>query len=298
MMIKAGSEVIEDIRAYSGRALGRATASFRSLPDFLVIGTQKGGTTSLFQYLVQHPDVSKATRKEIHYFDLHFRKGLRWYKSFFPLNSTREYHLRRTGNALIAGEATPFYLFHPLIPGRVKEVLPKARLIVLIRDPVERAFSHYNHIISRRQIGLSFREVVEREIQHLNCEPEWDSYQSTIDISGYGIIARGFYAEQLERWLCHFPRTQMLVLKSEDLFSDPHLVILNTYKFLKLEVQECQYFPVHNRGKYIDHIDSSTRRILESIYEPHNQKLNVLLGDSFSRWDHSRGLSSGHSSGE
>lgn len=278
-------EIVEDVLTHGRHIMGHVTASFRTLPDFLVIGTQKGGTTSLFKYLVQHPHVAKMFRKEIHYFDLNFSRGIRWYKSFFPLNASRERHLKMTGQPLIAGEATPFYLFHPLIPGRVKEILPKIRLIALLRDPVERAFSHYHHLVGRRRETQSFQEVVEREI-HWNSEDlrsiaRSDSHHNTSDILRFGLVARGFYAEQLERWLLHFSRTQILIIKSDDLFSTPGSVVSEVYKFLELDSYKCQDFPVHNRGEYIDRMDARTRELLDRIYEPHNARLAELTGISF-----------------
>src|SRR5215470_750369 len=133
-------------------AARRATASARALPDFLIIGAQKAGTTSLYAYLTAHRDVRPAGRKEVHYFDLGFTAGAElgegWYRSMFPLRARLALDGRRTGRPVRTGEASPYYLFHPAAPQRAAALVPEARLLVLVRDPVERAWSHYRHEVA------------------------------------------------------------------------------------------------------------------------------------------------------
>ena len=126
----------------------RVTARHRMLPTFIIIGAQRAGTTTLFFYLRSHPDIegpkpadsSVSWPKELHFFDEHFAKGVDWYRAFFPLERSRA-RARAEGHDLITGEATPYYLFHPLVPERVATTVPDVRLIVLLRDPIERAYS-------------------------------------------------------------------------------------------------------------------------------------------------------------
>src|SRR5262249_27856015 len=141
--------------------------------DFVIIGTQRGGTTSLYRYLIDHPDVAGAMlTKEVHYFDTNLRRGPGWYRAFFPTKAARDRHRRRTGRELVAGEASPYYLFHPLVPDRAHELLPDAKLVVMLRDPVERAFSHHGHEVELGYEQLGFAEALDREPERLAGELE------------------------------------------------------------------------------------------------------------------------------
>src|SRR5690348_836405 len=146
------------------------TSPVRLLPDFLVIGAQRGGTTSLYQYLQVHPFIEPATTKEVHFFDRRFHKGLAWYRGHFPtaLEKYRAEHLR--GGMFLTGEATPSYLFLPYIPKRVVRVLPHARFIVLLRNPVERAYSHYRHAVELGHEHLAFEEAIKNQAARIDHE--------------------------------------------------------------------------------------------------------------------------------
>ena len=115
---------------------------WRCLPDYLLIGAQKCGTTSLYNYLVSHPEVRRCLRKEVGYFDQHFDRGLAWYLAHFPMKSF-------VGFQQVTGEATPDYYYSPQAPQRAHLVMPQAKLIILLRNPVDRAHSQYWHLFSR-----------------------------------------------------------------------------------------------------------------------------------------------------
>src|SRR2546423_13513556 len=123
----------------------RLTHKIRIIPDFLIIGGQKCGTTSLYYYLIEHPNIAPAVRKQMHFFDNRFKKGFGWYKSNFPTIFSKWYKTFLHKQKFVSGEATPYYLFHPLAASRVHQFLPDVKLIVLLRNPVNRAYSHYNH---------------------------------------------------------------------------------------------------------------------------------------------------------
>ncbi len=215
-----------------------ATRKRRILPSFLIIGAQRAGTTSLFRYLLAHPDVAGPSGgdaavwwvKETHFFDEKFTKGVDWYRSFFPLAATRERY-RKRGHDLQAGEATPYYMFHPAVPARVAATLPDARLIALLRDPVERAYSHYQMMSRTGREKLDFEEAVAAEPERL-AGVEEALMSETVQVlpSGHrahhqhrhrAYFSRGLYADQLERWLEHFDREQLLVVGTEDLLGPP-----------------------------------------------------------------------------
>lgn len=190
------------------RRLRRATAFARRLPDFLVIGGARCGTTSLFMYLADHPSFRSPEVKEIGFFDREWARGLGWYRSHFPLAT------RPRG---ITGEATPEYLFHPRASERAASVVPGAKLVVLLRDPVDRAYSHYQLKVASGFETLSFEEALEAEEERIaeGVAAMHAGERPTDDAANFSYLARGRYAEQLARWLEHYPRERLLVLSSE-----------------------------------------------------------------------------------
>lgn len=261
--------------ARAARLLGRAaTAPLRALPDFIIIGTQKGGTSSLYAALAGHPRVAPAPRKEVHFFDRHHRSLLP-YRRNFPL--------RRRGRPL-SGEATPYYLFHPLVPERVRAAVPGVRLISLLRDPVERAYSHHAHETRLGFEELPFREAVEAEGRRLAGEEERlrrdPSYRSHAH-RHHSYLARGVYVDQLLAWRRYFPAEQMLVLGSEALFEDPAGTLQKVLAFLGLEDPPALALPERNKGSYAAPLDPALRDRLRDYYRPHNERLYEYLGRDF-----------------
>jgi hypothetical protein len=276
-------------RARLRRRYRLATRRARVLPSFLIIGAQRAGTTSLLDALRRHPDVTGPTsgeefvrlNKEVHFFDQRFENGIDWYRSFFPLTARRRL-ARLAGRDLVAGESTPYYLFHPEVPARVASTMPDVKLIALLRNPVERAYSHYQH---KRRLGrekLSFEEAVAAEETRL--------------AGGEGLILthrryrrhhfhrayfhRGLYAEQLERWLALFPRDQLLVLRSEDFFAHGAETYAEVLEFLGARPWDGARFRHRNKASYAP-IDPALRAELEERYAEPNARLAELLGRDF-----------------
>src|SRR6187397_1377370 len=127
---------------------GRATSSLRALPDFLILGAQKAGTTALYSYLRRHPAIVGPSWKEVSFFDRHYARGEAWYRGNFPTRLRHALAERRAHARAIAGEASPSYVFHPSAPERVAALVPDARLIALVRNPIDRALSHYHHEVA------------------------------------------------------------------------------------------------------------------------------------------------------
>ena len=256
-----------------------ATAPVRTLPDFLIIGAQKCGTTFLYQLLVQHPYVKPAFAKEVHYFDLNFRRDDNWYRSHFPLQM-------RKSRTYITGEASPYYLFHPHAPRRASTVVPDVKLVVLLRNPVDRAYSHYQHQVKRVVQGqtpetLSFEEAIEVEkrilpgevSKMLRCEYY---YSSTHRTRSY--LSRGIYIDQLLAWSRFFPRERMLILKSEDLFSDTTNVLERMLGFLEIPHWAPETYSIPNKREYPG-VSPLIWQRLDEYYKPHNQRLYEYLGE-------------------
>ena len=189
------------------------------LPDFLGLGTQKGGTTSLHQWLSTHPQVFLPACKEVHYFDLQPEQPPQWYARHFQEAQPKQ----------ACGEITPFYLFHPDVPARIHRVVPEVRMIVLLRDPVERALSQVFHARKRGFEKLKLEEALEAESSRLQSgDPE--------SLQKHSYVSRSRYLDQLNRYETLFPREQLLVLQSEQLFADPESIWNEILNFLRLEM--------------------------------------------------------------
>jgi len=186
----------------AGRAYGRAALPLPlgRLPEFLIIGGQRCGTTSLYRYLARHPSVRAATGKELQFLSLHHGRGLRWYRGHFPVRPA----------GVLSFEASPYYLFDPDVPTRAAELLPDARFIALLRDPADRAYSHYLHSRAYGVEPLSFADA-------LDAEPERLATGGHTARRRYSYVARGRYAEQLSRWFGAVGRARVLVVRTEQL---------------------------------------------------------------------------------
>jgi hypothetical protein len=269
---------------WSAQAYARPTAGLRLLPDYLIIGAQRAGTTSLHRYLIQHPGVRTTLRtKGVHFFDTGYGRGMSWYASRFPTRLTAWYVARRHGVELRTGEASPYYLFHPQVPARVAEHLPQVKLIALLRDPVGRAYSHYQHEAARGFETLSFEEAIEAEPARLAGEEERmlaEPLYHSFAHQHHSYLARGRYAEQLERWLARFDERQLLVLSSERFFAEPEATFARVLEFLELPAFPPGAFERHNGYDYRTMGEEVRGRLAEHFREP-NRRLYELLGDDF-----------------
>jgi len=250
-------------------AFGTATARARPLPDFLVLGAQKAGTTALYSYLRRHPGITGPSWKEVSYFDRHYARGPAWYRGNFPLR-----------RAELVGEASPSYLFHPLAPERAAALVPGARLIALVRDPVERAYSQYQHSVDFGREPLSFEEALDREEERLEGEVERlcaDPRYFSSAWWDHTYVARGLYAEQLERWYAAFPHEQLLVLANEELSERPAETYARVLEFLGAPPHELDAYPRVFDRDYEEMLPDTRRRLSACFAEP-NRRLFELLG--------------------
>jgi hypothetical protein len=270
-----------------------ATSGRRLLPAFLVIGAQPTGAMSLFNALCRHPQVACPTpanddvewSKELHFFDDNFWRGIGWYRSHFPLAASARV-MRRLGRDLVPGEITPSYILHPAAPERAAATLPSARLIALLRDPIERAYAHYDNMKRQGLENLSFEHAVAAEDERLAGEEERllaDPRYGSGRYRNYAYIKRSLYADQLERWLACFPREQLLVLRAEDFVEDPGAVFAEAVAFLGLRPWRPLSFGAPYRLVSPD-IDRAFRVRLEERFAEPNARLARLLGRDFA-WD-------------
>ena len=260
-------------------AYGRATAQLRALPDFLILGAQKAGTTALYSYLRRHPAIVGPWWKEVSFFDRHFARGESWYRGQFPTRAQRRLVTRRTGAEVLAGEASPGYLFHPFAADRVAALLPTARLIALLRNPVDRALSHYNHEVAFSREPLSFEEAIAAEPERMRGELERMRDPSYFSHAWWNFtyVGRGRYAEQLERWLAVFPRERILVLASNELLERPAKTYARVLEFLGVPPHRLESYPRMFERDYAQ-MDPATRRMLADEFAEPNRRLYELLG--------------------
>lgn len=261
--------------------LRRATWFNRALPSFLIIGAQKCGTTSLYEYLVEHPQIWEAHTKEPHFFsggldpsiDL-FQKGELWYRANFPLKSV----MQPGGHTF---DATPLYLFNPLVPKRISELIPKAKLIAVLRNPTERAISHYFHEKRLHREPLDIAEAMAAEEKRLAPKLENKDYKSETFIH-LSYKSRGLYLEQIERFLDYFPRENLLILSSEGTLQTPRETLRRICEFVDVD-PNYQFSNLNPRNIAPNRVDVPTEvyNYLDNYFAPHNQRLYDFLGERY-----------------
>lgn len=256
----------------------------RALPDLLIIGTQRGGTSSLYRYLGAHPSVHASIRKETEFFSSRFALGETWYRAHFP-TEVRLTLDRRIGRQPITFEATPDYLLHPLAAERSAQTLPDASLIALLRDPVSRARSHHQHMTRLGFESLSFEEALEAEEERTGrdlARSLEDPEYRPVHYLRFSYRQRGYYAEQLERWLRAYPRERLLVLQSSGLYHDPRGSYQQVVSFLGLPEWSPASFPNYSyregTPRPTPEPESESLGRLRRHYAPYDQKLTNLLG--------------------
>ena len=262
--------------------LGRWSAQSRVLPSFLIAGGQRCGTTSLYLALAAHPAVLKAVlHKGVHYFDVDYHRGIDWYRGHFPLRSTARRVTDRFGVQAQAFESSPYYMYHPLAAERIAAALPDVRIIVLVRDPVERAYSQYVHEVARgfeteRDFGVALAREKGRlagQERRLCDDPGYHSHAH----QHHAYVERGQYVEHLTRLAAVFGRQRIHVVESELFFTTPEPVYDSILTFLGLPDFGYPRFARHNaraRGPMPDDV----RRRLTEHFVPYTERLAGWLG--------------------
>ena len=263
----------------------RVTSPMRVLPDFLIIGFHKCGTTSLYDHLCRHPHIAPAFNKEIHFFERRYLRGEYWYRAHFPTVFKKWV---RQGHFL-TGEASPGTVFNPRSAERVKRTVPGARMIVLMRNPVDRAFSHYQHNLRNPRAMKNelptFEQAVEEDDARWAAELkglEKEARKMDRRYLAFACLARGRYAEHLEPWLSAFPKDRFYFIKAEEMFERTEGIVSEALRFLGLSDLHQKEYPRLNEGRYAEKMRPDTRKKLLDYYRPHNEKLSRLLGRDFS----------------
>ncbi|MDX8386249.1 MAG: sulfotransferase domain-containing protein [Gallionella sp.] len=240
--------------------------------NFLICGVQKGGTTALDTYLRAHPEIGMANRKEVHYFDFekNFPNGKADYSQYHAMFSPQP------SNKLI-GESTPIYMYWHDAPKRIWQYNPDMKLIAILRNPIDRAYSHWNMEYDRKTDTLPFWEALQSEAQR--CR-EALPYKNR----GYSYVVRGFYSEQLRRLWMYFAKEQILVLKNEDLRDQPNETLKKVTGFLGVSsLNNIEYKEVHSR-QYSSEMAEREKEYLRSVFEFEIRDLERLLGWDCKSW--------------
>ncbi len=260
----------------------KATWKNRLLPDFIVIGAQKSGTTSLFDYLRQHHQLLPSVAKAVHYFDggldprvNNFAKGETWYRSHFPLK-----YSARAGQKTF--EATPLYMFHPFAAERIHDLVPDTKIIAMMRNPTERAISHYFH--ERRKPDrepLSIYDAFRQEERRLANAVRLEQY-SCHSFIHHSYKSRGRYEEQIVRYLRYFPMKNIHMVRSEDLFAKPERILREVFEFLGVDPNvDLRSLHPRNVAKNKETVSQEIREYLDDYFQLHNRALYDLVGRDF-----------------
>ena len=280
-MTLAKEQALRAVKSVS-RTVGRLTAGSRMVPGFLIVGAQRCGTTSLFKTLSQHPGVlPPAYHKGVHYFDMDYHRGMSWYLGHFPTTGKAEAVKAQIGVRGITGESSPYYMFHPLAGQRIARDLPSVKLLVLLRDPVERAYSAHSHELARGyETETDFERALALEESRTAGERERmissASYASE-HLQHNAYLARGRYIEQLERLEALVGRDRMHVIDSDDFFADPRPSFDAVCDFLGLPRWEDIAFGKHN-SRSRSPMSAELRTRLEDHFAPYDERLATWWG--------------------
>lgn len=255
------------------KSLRATTAPLRRLPDFLVIGVMKAATSSLFGHLQQHPRIVSPYKKEVHFFDSNFDRGPLWYRAHFPLAG---------GGDSLTGEATPSYILNPHAPGRIRRALGDIPLILMLRDPVDRAFSHYRHMVRVGKEQRSFAEAIDNEdfvaaeMAKVMSDPRYADTQ----LRDKSYLLRGLYLEQIRRYLAHFERDRIHIVDYEDFVRAPEETMAGVCRFLGIEPFAFDCSRQHNVG-ISGKLEPAMKSRLVDYYREPNRALYDFLGHDF-----------------
>lgn len=240
-----------------------------SKPNFMIIGQHKCGTTSLYSYLIQHPQILPSIKKEIHFWDQNHDRGLEWYLSHFPAISPNQ--------ACITGEGSTTYLDCPEIAQHIVKLFPNIKLIILLRNPVFRTISRYYMACRHCEENRSIEQAIFERLRTINHHPEIDIKQEHLDRIYF---ASSQYIELIDQWMKIFPQEQFLILKSEDLFSEPQNTMKQVFDFLGVKTYQLAEYTKANSASY-PNISDQEKKALENYFQPYNQKLENYLGREF-----------------
>ena len=260
----------------------RTTAPLRVLPTAILVGASKSGTSALATYLAQHRAFSQPFFKEAHFFNADVRRGRLYYRAFFPTVIHR-WVVQASGRQLVTGDFTPSYYYCPHAPRQIREQVGDVKILMMLRNPIDRAFSHYKSAVLTGLEHGTFEEALAREEGRVRGEIERmrdeEGYHS-LPFFRHAYVRRGYYADYVPGWLERFSPENVLILIFEDFVKAPDAILGQTCRFLNLDPLHLKTYPKINASPSQDRCDPATRERLEETFRPYNERLTQLLGRS------------------
>ena len=260
------------------------TAAQRVLPSFFIIGVQKGGTTSLCQYAGQHPQIIGPQRKDIYFFnnEVHYQKGINYYRAHFPHLAYKKIYEAIYGVKAITFDGTPNYFDAPNAAQRIKNEFPDAKIILLLRNPIERAFSNYRMAVKFGFENLSFEDALMLEDERLLSQPNFAPTQLAHNYIYQRLTykKRGLYIHFIKPWKELFHKN-LLILSTENLLNYPQQNMNLVTDFLQLDRFHNYHFEVFNKSANFNEMPAHVKKMLRNYYQPYNQQLYNYLNTDY-----------------
>ncbi|MFX1501113.1 MAG: sulfotransferase [Promethearchaeota archaeon] len=263
------------------------TSPCRVLPDFIIIGASRSGTTSFYNYLIDHPYIEPAVYKEVRFFWAYFNRGVNYYKKFFPTVFHKIYHKYVLRKGFLTFETSPYYMYHPHAVKRIYSMLPNVKLIIILRNPIDRAFSQYNGMVSSGYEKLTFEEAIKIEEKRLEGELEKiinNEFYYSFNHRQLSYLTSGIYIDQIKKIREFFPKEQILIINSEEFFNNPPKILKEVFKFLNIPDHRIREYKKYHSKTLNKKINAKTRNYLIDYFKLYNQQLYKYLGRAFD-WD-------------
>lgn len=251
----------------------------RKLPDFIIIGSQKAASSSLHHYLSLHTNILTPPIKETQFFNMNYDRELNYYKSIFPVHKRDK----------LVFESISDYLSHPLAPKLCHKFLPNIKIIVTLREPVSRAFSHFNFVknYEGEPLDMSFEEAIsleEKRIESALNSIESNRYYSAAALSRYGYKRNGEYAKHIKNWLKYYPINQFKFVDFNNIKTDLNIVMTELSEFLNIPYEGVVIKKIQNKSRYNIKLNPNTKEKLTSYYSRQNKELFSIIGQNL-YWD-------------
>jgi len=259
-------------RNYVIREFREKIPQYLCFPKFIIIGAQRSGTTSLYYNLCNHPDIISSTEKQVNYFNYNYEKGLDWYKSHFP----DKVLINLLNQNIVSGEASPEYMITPFVPYRIHQQIPEIKIIIILRDPIKRAYSQYSHNVRNGEEHLPFSKAIRLENKRLeSIKKKYCDFYTRKEYYRYTYVERGKYSHYIDMWKKYFDPKKIHILKSESFFENPNEELNKIYTFLGLDHYNISHIDHYNKGEYKRKMDIKDLNYLKTIYSQWNAKLST-----------------------
>lgn len=258
------------------RGLSGITSSFRVLPDFIIIGAKRCGTTTLYENLAEHPCIEKSSHDNIGFFNDNFHLGINWYKSHFVTINKKNEIMKKFGK-FATYDVTTSYIRNPELAIKIKTKIPNSKIIAILRNPVDRAFSEYNENKKNKSNIDSFEKIV---IEELNEYSKISNNEINLIIKKLNLVGKGLYQKQLKKWFEVFSKESILILSTEEFENKPDITYSKIFHFLELPEYQVKNTKKFNKNSY-PKMDDKIRKKLEEFFEPHNHDLFNLINQNF-----------------